>query len=750
MATLTGKQLKDSYQGLLTIKTADDANPLSGRLENGLGNAITNLGIGTDSPANTLSVFSSGASAITIIDVVGGSSGAGVLQLSAGTTLGSSSFDIVQNSAGAFLNQRDNNLMSFYVNNDEKIRIEADGDIAFYDDANNQGLFWDASTARLGIGTNSPSAKLHVNDTTYPTLRLSTATSHSNIYHDGTTGSIAYSADDVNAIAGSNHQFYVDGASAMNLDGTGLGIGTTSPASLLSGANVVVDVGNSSGGEFIARRSGGEANLAMGVTSGNIGYLYSTTNTPMVFGVNNAERMRIDSSGNVGIGVTPEAWTVFNPVLRIKNASTGGGGALAGTGVDNFRMFANTYYDGAYKRLGTGYATQYEQGSGTHVWSTASSGAGDSTITWSESMRIDSSGQLGISETNPTAPLQIKTDTSAGNAKVAQFLTHADTTSGTEVRLAFAAHTNTDIATDRYSYISALNTSGSNGQALVFATNAAGAGGSEKMRIDSSGNVLVGKDAAALATVGTSLFNDGTAYHTVDGNVTMRLNRLTDDGTIIDLRKDTTTVGSIGTIAGYTYIGSTVGDDAFISFGANTVSPATSTGGGRDNAISLGSGSYRFKDLYLSGSIYLGGTDSANALDDYEEGTWTPTFASTTGSFTTMTMDVITATYTKIGRQVVAKCFIRTDNVNTTGASGSLILDGLPFNSAAGNNGYSAVSVGFVRNFVNAVESGYVEGGTDHIVLQKNGTSSTAVPTDLTAGATDNQNNLMVTATYFV
>ena len=56
MATLTSKQLKDSYQGLLTIKTADDANPLSGRLENGLGNAITNLGIGTDSPSAKLQV----------------------------------------------------------------------------------------------------------------------------------------------------------------------------------------------------------------------------------------------------------------------------------------------------------------------------------------------------------------------------------------------------------------------------------------------------------------------------------------------------------------------------------------------------------------------------------------------------------------------------------------------------------------------------------------------------------------------
>ena len=161
---LATTQLKDTYGNLVTTGTSA-GSPTTGGLQNGDGQLLTSIGIGTNSPTNTLSVFSSGASAITIIDVVGGSSGAGVLQLSAGTTLGSASFDLVQNSAGAFLNQRDNNPMSFYVNNDEKIRIEADGDIAFYDDANNQGLFWDASTARLGLGTQTPTLRLDVRGT---------------------------------------------------------------------------------------------------------------------------------------------------------------------------------------------------------------------------------------------------------------------------------------------------------------------------------------------------------------------------------------------------------------------------------------------------------------------------------------------------------------------------------------------------------------------------------------------------------
>ena len=63
-----------------------------------------------------------------------------------------------------------------------------------------------------------------------------------------------------------------------------------------------------------------------------------------------------------------------------------------------------------------------------------------------------------------------------------------------------------------------------------------------------------------------------------------------------------------------------------------------------DNTIDLGQAGGRFKDLYLSGGVYLGGTGAANKLDDYEEGTWTPTAQLYSG-----TMTVNSATYTKIG-----------------------------------------------------------------------------------------------------
>jgi hypothetical protein len=64
---------------------------------------------------------------------------------------------------------------------------------------------------------------------------------------------------------------------------------------------------------------------------------------------------------------------------------------------------------------------------------------------------------------------------------------------------------------------------------------------------------------------------------------------------------------------------------------SDAVIPANpSTNSARDAAIDLGISSQRFKDLYLSGGVYLGGTGAANHLDDYEEGTFTVSFTGAT------------------------------------------------------------------------------------------------------------------------
>jgi hypothetical protein len=96
----------------------------------------------------------------------------------------------------------------------------------------------------------------------------------------------------------------------------------------------------------------------------------------------------------------------------------------------------------------------------------------------------------------------------------------------------------------------------------------------------------------------------------------------------------------------------------------------------RDNTVDLGKSDSRFKDLYLSGGAYLGGTGSANHLDDYEEGTFTPTLGGSTTN-PTVTYAIQSGVYTKIGNMITATVVIGTSA--NTGGAGSIQIKGLPF-----------------------------------------------------------------------
>jgi hypothetical protein len=121
---------------------------------------------------------------------------------------------------------------------------------------------------------------------------------------------------------------------------------------------------------------------------------------------------------------------------------------------------------------------------------------------------------------------------------------------------------------------------------------------SEAMRIDSSGNVIVGGTTAFGA--GTTTINQsGLVEASRSGNKAGRFNRETNDGAIVQFAKDGTTVGSIGTWGGGLYIGSPAASDAYLYFANNYVAPST-TSGFRNNAIDLGNGSARFDDVYAT------------------------------------------------------------------------------------------------------------------------------------------------------
>jgi hypothetical protein len=220
---------------------------------------------------------------------------------------------------------------------------------------------------------------------------------------------------------------------------------------------------------------------------------------------------------------------------------------------------------------------------------------------------------------------------------------------------------------------------------------------------------------------------------------------------IVSFAKDGATVGSIGARGGDVYL--ETGDTGIRMYDqSDAIIPVGSTGVSRDAAIDLGISTIRFKDLYLSGGAYLGGTAAANKLDDYEEGTWSPQYTNTTPPTTPYTMDIVSADYVKIGNTVFITANIRTDSVNTSGALGALRISGLPFTCGSS---LGIVSVSFAQNWGGDFpSSGYVNSSSTQIILlyrsSANGATFESNAADLTSGVTANQNQLIFSAIYTV
>jgi hypothetical protein len=231
------------------------------------------------------------------------------------------------------------------------------------------------------------------------------------------------------------------------------------------------------------------------------------------------------------------------------------------------------------------------------------------------------------------------------------------------------------------------------------------------------------------------------------------VNRKDSDGEIINFRKDGTTVGTIGTHSGGgTYFYSNSGSDSGLTFWSNVIAPSTSSGGFRDAVTDLGASGGRFKDLFLSGGVSFDdnpsavtGNVSSKTLDDYEEGTFTPVFEPSTGSFAAITMDVVQARYTKVGNVVTINAYIRTDNLDVTGGSGIVKITGLPFSAYSS----SSANIGFASGFNTAPAGGYVFDTRINLTKPTSGGStSLSSVADLTDGALTNKNEIVLTATY--
>jgi len=216
-----------------------------------------------------------------------------------------------------------------------------------------------------------------------------------------------------------------NGSEQMRLTSTGLGIGTSSPGAKLessvtsagataevlrlsnpgAGANTQAQINFYTTSTSYATIAGGYGASAPQMTFN----LPNATAGNYIWQITGTERMRLDSSGNLGLGVTPSAWNTVT-ALQVKNAS------LAGF-ADNNYLSANCYFQSAWKYISSKSALQYTQEAdvGQHQWFTAPSGTAGNAISFTQAMTLDASGNLlvGVTAagTSATQTIQISNGT---------------------------------------------------------------------------------------------------------------------------------------------------------------------------------------------------------------------------------------------------------------------------------------------------------------------------------------------------
>jgi len=623
----------------------------------------------------------------------------------------------------------DKNLVFRTVDNasESRLKIANNGDISFYEDTGTTPkLFWDASAESLGIGT-APSSALHVKDSSE--FLVNVAGNDSSTEFKSSLGNSWRIGNDssLNAFAITQSASLTTDVRLFIANGGNVGIGTSSPDGALDiektvntawssalRANAFLQISNPSatagvysGIELIATGTGsaGAAEIVCIDSGSGSGDLAFSTRNSSVW----SEKVRILAGGNVGIGTSAPAYLLHLEDSDGADLALGNSTVSPSAGDYLGRIYALDSSDNFFAGINMLY---HDADDGEIRFRVKTAGTNTDIMTL-----VD--GSVGIGTDSPAYKLDVQGGAvSAGNGTI-----------------------KTGISYDTVGRLGTFSN-----HALKLITN-----NTERMRIDASGNLLVGKSASNVATAGHELLDYGRAIHTANATTVQIVNRLGSDGDISIFQKDGTTVGSIESISGtdlsvesgggVLYLGGNSGDAIRAINGLGSGQPRLDVTD--DATTDLGASSSRFKDLYLSGGVYLGGTGADNKLEDYEEGTWTPAYTGTTGGAVTYLTQ--TGSYTKVGNLVTVIGELRAKR-NTL--SGNVEITGLPFTNSGNGAG---LSVNFASGFATDMPNltGYTT--STKIALRKNATNTASgtpvVNTDLADAATS-QNYLYFSVTY--